>query len=203
MPRLISDEERERTRQAIISHTVQIIITKKGIRNITVDDIVRSASVSKSAFYSYFKTKEECLYEVFKGTIVEQIRQADLILQESLPLKETAIKFLHEVYLAENSINHFFDHTDLEVLFRKLPPEYSEKEQMIKGGGIVAYVMESLGFDETQGLTFTMLLACINFVATFHSNPNRVKEETIECLVLAIADYIDKNGKRNEQKQIK
>jgi TetR/AcrR family acrAB operon transcriptional repressor len=61
MPKVISDEERELTRQALRRASIALI-KSKGLRSVTVDQIAKTAGIAKGSFYFYYKTKEELLY---------------------------------------------------------------------------------------------------------------------------------------------
>ena len=60
---------------AIIKHTKQLILQKRGVRDITVDDIVRSVGLGNGSFYSYFKSKEECMYRVLETAVSDVYEQ--------------------------------------------------------------------------------------------------------------------------------
>ena len=122
MPKIISDYERDRTQEAIIKHTKQLIIAKRGIKNVTVDDIVRSVGMGKGSFYSYFKSKEECLYQVLETAMTDIYKQVDRIKKEKLSTQGKAEKYLRDVFLAEDRVEFYFNTSDVEALFRKLPP---------------------------------------------------------------------------------
>ena len=195
MPKIITEQERERTKKAIIKHTKQLILTNKGIKGITVDDIIQAVGLNKSAFYSYYKSKEECIYDVFEKIQADSFEQSDMILQENVPIKEKVIRFFSDVYLAEDSVIYYVSSTDVEVLFRKLPAEYNEKEQIMMGDSTITYVMKALNFDKIQAETLTMLFRCIDYTATFHEISNEARKESLNTLVLSLAEYIEKNSK--------
>ncbi|MFD1899167.1 TetR/AcrR family transcriptional regulator [Enterococcus termitis] len=108
MPKVITEYERQQTRNAIIEHTRNLIYQRKGINNFTVDDIVRSARLGKAKFYSYFDSKEECLFEVVELSYKEQLEGFTLIMDSDDSLRNKMIRFLKEIYLSETSINNYF-----------------------------------------------------------------------------------------------
>ena len=192
MPKIISDYERKRTQEAIIRHTKQLIIAKKGAKDVTVDDIVSSVGLAKGSFYSYFRSKEECLYQVIETALADVYRQVELIKEEKLSTKEKAVKFVREVYLAEDRVTYYFTTTDIEVLFRKLPPEYSEGEQNFIGAGLIANIMRLVDIDKNQAETFYMLLECIEFASAKCTSSKQAKEEALNVLILSLAEYVGK-----------
>jgi AcrR family transcriptional regulator len=193
MPKIISDHERERTQTAIITHTKQLIITKKGVRDVTVDDIVRSVGLGKGSFYSYFKSKEECLYRVLETAVTEVYKQIESIKRENLTTKEKAVKFMREVYLADDRVGYYFNTTDIQAMFRKLPPEYSKMEQNFIGDGLITDIMSFMDIGRTQAEAFYMLLRCIEF-AYFSEGSKEAKEDAIDALVQTIAEYVEKHS---------
>jgi len=193
MPKIISDYERERTQEAIIKHTRQLIISKKGIKDVTVDDIVRSVGLSKGSFYSYFKSKEECFYKVLETAVAGVFEQIELIKKENLSTKEKAEKFLREVFLADDRVGYYFSTIDIEALFRKLPPEYSGMEQNFIGNGLITEIMEAMNISHTQSEALFTLLECIEFVA-YKTISQQAKEEVIDALVQSFAEYAGKHS---------
>ena len=51
------------TRKKILNAAVELISANK-FENLTVDDITRSANVAKGTFYTYFKRKEDVVFEI-------------------------------------------------------------------------------------------------------------------------------------------
>ena len=49
-----------------IYNTAFDLMTKKGFNNITIEDISKKAGVSVGAFYHYFKSKNDILFEVYQ-----------------------------------------------------------------------------------------------------------------------------------------
>ena len=194
MPKIISDDERERTRKAIIKHTKQLIITKQEIKDVTVDDIVRSAGLGKGSFYSYFKSKEECLYQVLETALTDVYQQVELIKKEKLSTKEKTIKFVREVYLAEYRVDYYFNTTDIEALFRKLPLEFSEREQNFIGSGLIDNIMRLMDISRVQAETFYTILECIEFTSANNTISKQAKEEALNVLIQSIAEYVGKHS---------
>jgi len=190
MPRIITDDERERTKKSILKHTKQLIIDKKGIRDITVDDIIRSAGMGKSTFYSCFKSKEECIYGVFECTLADGLKRAGEISGLNLSVKEKVLRILREVYLSEESLTHYMNPAEVGALFRRLPSEYKEMEHKINGGGIMEYAVEVFGINETQAETINMFLGCIDYIATYRAVSEQARNESLDAIVVLTAEYI-------------
>lgn len=199
MPKIISEHQREQTKKDIIKVTRQLIQSTKGIKNITVDDIIKAVGVGKSSFYSYYNSKEECIYEVIVNSQIDIITQFKKIMLTSGTQKERIIRFLRDVYIAEDSISNYISSNDMAILLRKLPPEYSIRAEEISDS-IIADTMKILNLGMAQTETITVLLDCIDHVITHSEISKQAKEETINTLILSITEYVDKNSERkNEQ----
>ena len=56
------------------------IICRKGLTNVSVEEITEAAGVSKGTFYTYFKRKEDIVHELSRsmfGEILEYAKAAD------------------------------------------------------------------------------------------------------------------------------
>ena len=193
MPKPITEYEREQIKKSIIKHTHQLILDRKGIKTITVDDIIRTAVMGKSTFYSIYKSKEACFCDVIENEFITSLEKADLLRQQEMTSEERTVRFFREVYLAKNSIGNYVTEVDIESIFRKLPPEYNEKKQMLMGGGIIKYVIEELGYNETQAETLNLLLSYVDNVFTSNYGSERAKEEAIDCLIQMLVEFFKKN----------
>jgi AcrR family transcriptional regulator len=149
--------------------------------------------MGKSTFYSVYKSKEACFVDVLENFLAESLKKADLLRQEKMTSEERTIRFFREIYLAKDGIGHYFSPTDVENLFRKLPPEYSEKKQLIDGGGISEYVMGELKYDELQAETLNLLLGCVDQVATTSLASDESKEEALNYLLSMLVDFFKRN----------
>jgi AcrR family transcriptional regulator len=193
MPKIISDHERELTRNALIEQTKKLIRLRGGIKHISVDDIVRAVGMGKGSFYSYFKTKEECLCEVIQNTWTERVSQAKMISQENLPTKEFAARFVHDIMLADD-VGKYINPTDVDMVLRKLPAENHERAlQVLRETD--EELMVFLKLDQVQAEAVHLFVACIEFTATEESSSDQAKQEVINALAEAMAEYVDKNKK--------
>ena len=55
-----------RTRERLVEAAKEIICAK-GLSNTSVDEITEKSGVSKGTFYTYFKRKEDIVFELSKG----------------------------------------------------------------------------------------------------------------------------------------
>lgn len=59
-----------------IVETAKILICEKGLANTSVDEITQKSGVSKGSFYTYFKRKEEIVFELSLGMFNEILEHA-------------------------------------------------------------------------------------------------------------------------------
>ena len=193
MPKPMSDHERELTKKAIVEQAKKLIRTRGGIKTITVDDIVRAAGMAKGSFYSYFKSKEECLYEVIQSVWLDRLNQCEMIMQENPPMLKSAEKFVREVLYADD-ISRYIKPADVDMLLRKLPFDYCVRVQQTIHDA-ETQMMAILNLDKAHSETVHLFIACLEFTAMEDSASNTAKTEVADALIVATAEYIDKNKK--------
>ena len=100
---LIERKKKERLiRKSGMINAAEIVFSKKGFENSTMDDVAKEAGFTKKTIYSYFKSKEELYYEImllgFKAlnalydkTIIENIDISEI--EKIKKLGKTFIEF--------------------------------------------------------------------------------------------------------------
>jgi AcrR family transcriptional regulator len=79
MPRTKEQYEKIRlTRQMEIIRSGLELFALQGYEGTTIEQIAVKAEISKGLFYSYFKSKEHLLKEIFSGVAAEMLHQADI-----------------------------------------------------------------------------------------------------------------------------
>jgi AcrR family transcriptional regulator len=81
-------EQAQKTRENIIQ-AVKSLISIKDFELITVQDITSEAQVAKGSFYTYFKRKEDVLYEIGLQPFIELAQRLDNMQNESILEKLT------------------------------------------------------------------------------------------------------------------
>ena len=64
-------KERVKKKREMIISTSRELFAINGFENTKVEDITKAMNISKGSFYTYFKTKEEVLFEVMEKAYVE------------------------------------------------------------------------------------------------------------------------------------
>lgn len=188
MPKIVTEAERKLVRDAIYDATLSFI-KQKGVRKVTVDDITTAVGISKGSFYSYYPSKEVCLYEVLRRSEEEMFIRMESVMAQDLQDKERIKQFLREVFLAPDSVVLYLSPTDLEVLLRKLPPEFQEREQK-KSEDYFQRSLKLLKVNNNKMEVVAMLTDCLIVVANNAIFSKNGKQETLDVLVTAIADYL-------------
>jgi AcrR family transcriptional regulator len=98
MPKMILEYKK-----AVISKIIQTaleIFSKNGYRGTTMDDIAKKLGVSKGALYSYFKSKDDILKEIFQSNhqILRETLCKSVDDQDYLQAMEKAYKLMTENY---------------------------------------------------------------------------------------------------------
>lgn len=62
----ISDSEVREHQHARLIEAITLLSAERGYANVVIADIVTRAGVSKSTFYRFYRTKEECLFDAHK-----------------------------------------------------------------------------------------------------------------------------------------
>lgn len=190
MPKVISDYQKIQMKTAIIESTSKIICTKKGFKNITVDDITHSMSIGKGSFYTYFNSKEECLYDTIKKAENELFEQFQIIISKDISKREKIIMFLQQAYLSESNIVRYISPTDIQSLLLKLPPEFSKAEKE-KSNNYITIFMKSFNLGRVQMETVGALLDCFGYINTLTTISQQSKDEALSTIITTIVDYIE------------
>ena len=189
VPKIVTEHERTLTRQAIIKQTKNLIANKQGIKNIIVDDIARAVGIAKGSFYSYFPSKEACIYEVIANAYETDLMHLKQIMAEHIPLEVKIEKFINNIFLGADGIDRHIAPQEYEILLRKLPPEYMIRDES-EAKTTVAGMMEILTLSQVQTESLLAMLDCIRNVINAPALSIEVKEESTQMLTKTIAAYI-------------
>jgi AcrR family transcriptional regulator len=196
MPKVISAEERELIKQAL-QRAASSLIRTKGLRNITVDDMVKAAGIAKGSFYSYYKSKEELLYEVFSNGAQKMF---DLVLgfrPENADFKSAVEQALHEIYLTPDSIALYIRPEDFEYMKRKFPDKIQNMDNTRTQKNL-SQISGFFGLTEIDGGTLAYLMDGLQHIASCASDYGRAsRQQSLDIFVRAIADFIDEKAAKN------
>ncbi len=138
MPRKLTDKEIDAQKNFMYERTV-ILLSKKEISTITLDDILETVQMAKGSFYRYYSSKEEFLYEVIKKN--EKI-YLDKMIQAASEIqlgRENAFEAMSKVLMDKNFLFQYIYPEDTEKLLRKLPSEYRKREEEKSQNNFVSF----------------------------------------------------------------
>jgi len=129
MPKTFSDSERTYIKERLMEEAKQCLAVY-GIRKTTVDELVRRVRIPKGTFYLFYKSKELLFFDVFCALHDEF--QAKMLAEVAV-LKDgmDAEKLTDIIYRLYKSLDGSFllklmTDGELELLFRRLPPELAK-----------------------------------------------------------------------------
>lgn len=129
MPKTFSDSERAYIKSRLMEEAEKCLALY-GIRRTTVDELVKRVNIPKGTFYLFYESKEHLLFDVFCALHdeVQKKMMADIsVLKDGMDAEElTDIIFRLYKSLDGSYLPKLMTSGELELLFRKLPPELTK-----------------------------------------------------------------------------
>ena len=195
MPKTFSPHERESIKTAM-HNTVLSLLKKKSIRQITVDDIAMGANIAKGSFYSFYKTREDFLWETLKTDERAMYDKVAKILSEEMVDRRATAKKLFTAYLSMSAALLYISDADYEYIVRKLPPEKLQ-ESRTAGENVYAMVLSHFGHEPSMFNIEVLahLVAAVQVsLRSDISSSDEVRNRALELLIDFISDYLVKGG---------
>ncbi|MBU5363363.1 TetR/AcrR family transcriptional regulator [Enterococcus raffinosus] len=133
MPRELTPDEKARNKQMLLDKG-RALVYQYGIKKVSVDDVVASAGVAKGAFYHYFSSKDDFIYEIVYQIHRELFGGLKMIAERIKPLSSSerrkTIKVFSDQFFASKDM-FFFVKEQQEVqnfLFRYSKEKMAELE---------------------------------------------------------------------------
>ena len=195
MPKIIREEEKNLTRQALLQASIKLI-QSKGLRHVTVADLTKATGMAKGSFYAYYQTKEELLYEAIKIAERKGFETAMQLRFDVGDFRENIERALFDIYLAPDSLALYLPPEDLEHLMRKLPAEIREQE-LKKSQNNLAQAGALFGLPEEDWGTLAYLMDALQELASYKQDyGQKNRQQSLEILVRAIAAFLDEKSTR-------
>ncbi|MFV0394610.1 MAG: TetR/AcrR family transcriptional regulator [Coprobacillaceae bacterium] len=188
MPKIVTEEEKQQVRESIYINTLALI-QEKGIKKITVDDIVLAVGISKGSFYNYYPSREVAIYEILKRSERRLFSQMEEIMKSDLQDKDNLIRFFNDVFLSPENMLWYVSSVDLDILLRKLPAEYRTREDL-KSDDYFTRSLKLMKVSKKQMETVALLTDCIGLIIANTKFSEKGKRETLDIIINATADYI-------------
>ncbi len=124
----IQSDRLEKTRRLIIN-TASKVFLKRGIRNISIDELCKVLPVSKGTFYKYFPNKESLVETVFDECIAEALPAIEENFSSGMEIEqivETHYNLVIDLIVSKVSVQMM---VDMEIL---MPHIYARIEELRK-----------------------------------------------------------------------
>lgn len=128
MPKSFSEQERQIIKQSMIDIGASLMRTKN-IRQIAVEEITRSANISKGSFYSFYSSREELFWDIIKTEERRLINEIIDIANQEYDVKTKIRKMFYDVFLKKDWLIYSLSESDIQYITRKLPLELLEKDK--------------------------------------------------------------------------
>ncbi|HJA25416.1 MAG TPA: TetR/AcrR family transcriptional regulator [Candidatus Fournierella merdigallinarum] len=124
MPKVAySEEDRQRVRQQLVRTALELM-AKQGIRHTTVEQVYKSAGISRTFFYTFFPTKEDLIVEAIYLQQPRVLEYARSLLEDpALTWREAVRQFLYSCCYGEQYGIAVLTIEEQQLLFRHLTPE--------------------------------------------------------------------------------
>lgn len=110
MPIIVDKDKKRRN----IALSVRELLLEKGIKNLSITDIVKKAGISRGSIYDYFETKEDIVFEI--------------IMNDLRDFQKTLVKKFNKNTSTKEKVLYFFDfvlsETEKSVQERNVYKEY-------------------------------------------------------------------------------
>lgn len=129
MTKAFSEQEKEWIRKRLLEQGYKLFSTY-GLKKTNIEDIAKTAGISKGAFYSFYDSKESLFLEVIEQ-VENRVRQQilaviDLPGSTARARLYAALKKTHSLF-QEIPILQFVTGNDSGILFRRIPAEKLQK----------------------------------------------------------------------------
>nr|WP_295972006.1 TetR/AcrR family transcriptional regulator [uncultured Bacillus sp.] len=107
------DLRREKNMKDIEEATVELL-NKKGITNITMDEIAKSASVSKVTLFNYYHTKDNLMNTAIRNSLVSVLEEYERLIESDLSFEQTYMELTHYKIKKIQSMTPIFFHNVMQ-----------------------------------------------------------------------------------------
>jgi AcrR family transcriptional regulator len=196
MPKAFTDQEKEIIRERL-REKGRALFEAHGLRKTSVDEIVQAVSISKGAFYLFYKSKEELFLEILEQ-IEAEVRNAilDFTIQPGEHARENVRRILSRLLLTWDAypLLKNFSGPDFDYLVRKLPAERVQAHANSDADFIRDFTRklkrEGIAFKAAPRVVVNLLRAL--FIVSLHRDElgEASYEESMQILTDLVAGYL-------------
>lgn len=190
MPKF-TEQEKEIIQEKLMVEGERLFATI-GLRKVTIDDLSNSVGISHSAFYAFYKSKEQLFMEINirnQRTIYEQLK--DLIESNlSLPPKELAklyVSRLQKEFFADPIIS-LVNSELLELITRKVSSEMMAQNDLLDAQATHELSLAGVNFKYPYEYVVKLTQAVFVGISCFEPDNNR--DKLAEILIDALIDKL-------------
>lgn len=191
MPKTFSEHEREVIKESMLK-VGSVLLRKKGIRQVTVEDITKGANIAKGSFYSFYNSREELFWDIIKLEERQLLEQILSIASQDLDIKTKVRKIFYDVFLKEGCIVFYLPQEDVEYVTRKLSPEILQSDRN-NAYDLNKTILSLCHLDESQE-SIEVLMTMVNMLRFVSSSDipqtEATRKKILSILVEAIVEYL-------------
>ena len=124
MPKIYSDDERRRIREALRCEAGKCLALY-GVKRTTVDELCRRAAIPKGTFYLFYESKEALFFDLLESYASEVENEYLSMLQEidenHIVTSLTDIFYALLMKFFDQGLYRFLDGAEMELVLRRMP----------------------------------------------------------------------------------
>lgn len=196
MPPIFTFEKREEIKTQLLEIGIALI-KEKGIKKMTIDEVVEKAGIGKGTFYHFFTSKESYVFGVIQFSKENLYRYLNDVVAENGGIRRKDLEeFLHKFSFSGSlNIISFMTQDDEEWLMKKLPREMALNPQ--KEDGIINLIFQHV-IGMRENINYHVIANMIKIMAITVENRKLLHQdalkENIQLMQQQLCDYIFEGG---------
>ena len=133
----INDEKKKSKKKEELLDAAKYLFVKRGIRKVTIEEIINEAEVSKGTFYKYFTDKKDILEKVLRRIFDELLISIKNTLEEARRNRLSQEKFLK--IFDVNEYDHYFQSEFISDLVQEYPQLVAQYSSWVREERVPLY----------------------------------------------------------------
>jgi AcrR family transcriptional regulator len=195
-------EHEKKINENKIKKVTKNLIEMYGFKRITVDQITKAASISKGAFYLYFNSKEDLLFDLIVEIHESSFEQAFLFFEQSphIPLEQSIPKFIFEMLNSKDHMILLRNGEDIQEILNLYFSTHKNRYIDLEAYEIDSYKKLLLMMNIDVQIVKPEVVS--NLIHSIYASSNYLKDidakymdQTIVVMIDSIVNYIKKGVK--------